>query len=182
MSTSLKQLSQEVWRILDPAPTDNIKMVDLKKYINEIYRKVVKDGELIEDSAISTTIASQERYDLTSATVWIPDSGTTDSGADINEGATFSATDVTLTVDDGTKAVAGQLIKIDDEVMRVTLVASNDWTVVRGEADTTAASHADGTDIYIGAALNVTKLLRVDYDGVLTDFLPMDDIEEVDVS
>ena len=74
---------------------------------------------------------------------------TEDSEADINEGAQFSATDTTLTVTDGSKFAVGQTILIDSEQIYITAIAINDLTVTRGVNGTTAASHADSTDINI---------------------------------
>ena len=74
-------------------------------------------------------------------------SGTT-SGAlatTINEGAEFSNSDTTLTVTDATGIVATDLILIDEELLTVTGVSSNDLTVTRGSSGTTAAAHADGS-------------------------------------
>ena len=72
---------------------------------------------------------------------------TEDSGADINEGAQYSATDTTLTVTDGTKVSVAQTILIDSEHLYITAISTNDLTVTRGVNGTTAAAHNDGTDI-----------------------------------
>ena len=74
---------------------------------------------------------------------------TEDSGANVNEGAQYSATDTTLTVTDGTKFAVGQTIVIDSEQIYVTAISTNDLTVARGVNGTTAAAHNDGTDISI---------------------------------
>jgi len=74
-------------------------------------------------------------------------SGTT-SGAlatTIDEGAEFSDSDTTLTVADATGIVATDLILIDDELLTVTNVSSNDLTVTRGSSGTEATAHADGS-------------------------------------
>ena len=74
---------------------------------------------------------------------------TEDSGADINEGATFSATDTTLTVTDGTKFAVGETILIESEQFYITAISTNNLTVTRGVNGTTAATHADSTDISV---------------------------------
>jgi hypothetical protein len=74
-------------------------------------------------------------------------SGTT-SGAlatTINEGGTFSNSDTTLTVTSGTGIVATDLILIEEELLTVSSVSTNDLTVTRASSGTTAAAHADGT-------------------------------------
>ena len=74
---------------------------------------------------------------------------TEDSGADINEGAQYSATDTTLTVTDGSKFAVGQTVLIDSEQLYITAISTNDLTVTRGVNGTTGAVHADGTDILV---------------------------------
>ena len=72
-----------------------------------------------------------------------------DSGANINEGAPFSASDTTLTVTDGSKFSAGDTLSIETEALYVTAISTNDLTVTRGVNGTTAAAHIDATDIYL---------------------------------
>ncbi len=72
---------------------------------------------------------------------------TQDSGADINEGGSFSSTDTTLTVTDGSKFSVGDTLLIDNESLYVSAISTNDLTVARGVNGTTAAAHDDGTDI-----------------------------------
>ena len=72
-----------------------------------------------------------------------------DSGADINEGGSFSSSDTTLTVTDGSKFAVGQTIKIESEQLYISAISTNDLTVTRGVNGSTAAAHADSTDIDI---------------------------------
>jgi hypothetical protein len=72
-----------------------------------------------------------------------------DSGADINEGSAFGASDITLKVTDGSKFAVGQTLLIEGEQLYITGIATDDLTVVRGVNGTTATSHPDGTDIFI---------------------------------
>jgi len=67
----------------------------------------------------------------------------------ITEGATFVAGVTTLTVKDGSRFEVGMVILIDDELLLVTAISTNDLTVTRGYGGTTDADHADGTTIYI---------------------------------
>lgn len=55
----------------------------------------------------------------------------------------INATITTVTVNDGTLLSIGHYIKINDEVMFVEAISSNDLTVQRGALGTTAASHTD---------------------------------------
>jgi len=78
-------------------------------------------------------------------------SGTT-SGAlstTINEGGTFSDSDTTLTVTSGTGIANNDFILIDEEILKVTNVATNDLTVTRAQNGTTAATHADGATVFL---------------------------------
>ena len=74
-------------------------------------------------------------------------SGTTDGAlaTTINEGGTFSNSDTTLTVTSGTGIVATDIILIEEELLTVTNVATNDLTVTRASSGTTASTHANGT-------------------------------------
>ncbi|MBI4127974.1 MAG: hypothetical protein HY459_02790 [Parcubacteria group bacterium] len=67
----------------------------------------------------------------------------------INEGATFTASDTTLTVTSGSAIGAGDLITLDNEDLLVTAVSTNDLTVVRSFGNTTAATHADGANVVL---------------------------------
>ena len=72
------------------------------------------------------------------------DSATTTT---INEGATFAAADVTLTVTDATGFLEGSFIRIGNELLAVSAVAGNDLTVTRGQYGTSAVDHTDGSAI-----------------------------------
>ena len=72
------------------------------------------------------------------------DSATTST---INEGATFTAADVTLTLTDATGFLEGSYIRIGNEIMSVTTVAGNDLTIVRGQYGTSAVDHNDGSAV-----------------------------------
>lgn len=70
-----------------------------------------------------------------------------DSTGTVNE--TYTATDLTLTVSDGTLFAIGQTILIESEQLYITAISSNDLTVQRGVNGTTAATHASSTAISI---------------------------------
>jgi len=67
----------------------------------------------------------------------------------INEGATFTADDTTLTVTSAPTlgAINNSYIRIDDEILQITAIAGNDLTVTRGVLGTTAAAHTDGVAV-----------------------------------
>jgi len=68
----------------------------------------------------------------------------------LNEGAGLNNSDLTWTVDDGTKFYIGAYVVIDAEHMIVTGISVNDITVAaRGHGDTAAATHLDNAPVYI---------------------------------
>ena len=77
--------------------------------------------------------------------------GTTTSALQttINEGGTYSDSDTTLTVTSGTGIVTDDFILIENEILKVTNVSTNDLTVTRAQLGTEAASHADGTTVFL---------------------------------
>ena len=181
MSTSLKSLRKEVWDLLDPADKDYLRSTDIDQYINDTIRELVLEGELLFDSAITTSIDDQERYDFTSSTIWIKDSGTTGI---VNTDEVLDSTETVITTNGQVEDdfSLNQLIKIDDEVMRITGLNVVDITVVRGVAGTTAASHVTNSDIYVGSALNVLEILRVDYDEYAVKRGSIEDVAQLDVT
>tara|TARA_B100000212_G_scaffold342295_1_gene328686 strand:- start:784 stop:2937 length:2154 start_codon:yes stop_codon:yes gene_type:complete len=81
--------------------------------------------------------------------------GGTTSGAVstiINEGGTFSNSDTTLTVansNPGHQIATNDFILIEEEILKVTNVSSNNLTVTRAQEGTAAATHADGTTVFL---------------------------------
>ena len=81
--------------------------------------------------------------------------GGTASGAvstTINEGGTYSNSDTTLTVtssNPGHQIANNDFILIEEEILKVTNVSTNDLTVTRAQKGTTAATHADGTTVFL---------------------------------
>ena len=80
----------------------------------------------------------------------------------INEGGTFSDSDTTLTVTSGTGIATNDLILIDNEILKVTNVATNDLTVTRAQSGTEAASHSNGATVTL---ISGNALAADDYFG-----------------
>lgn len=181
MSTTLKTLRREVYQLIDPDGKLTLRTADIDQYINDEIRELSKEFERLQDSAITTTVADQERYDLTSSTIWMQDSALVDTTETLNTTVTDS---ITTIVTDATASYAyavGQLIKLDDEIMRVTAFSTPNLTVVRAVAGTTAAAHTAGIAIYVGAALSSFQVYRVDYDGYEVGPIAMDEFSQVTV-
>ena len=71
------------------------------------------------------------------------------SGSLINDALHFLSTETTLTIDTGSHVVVGNYLQLDDEIVYVTGVSSNDVTVVRGLFGTKVVKHNDNTIVYI---------------------------------
>lgn len=65
----------------------------------------------------------------------------------INEGATFAAADLTLTLTDATGFLEGSYILIGNEIAGINAVAGNDITIDRGRYGTSAVDHSDGATV-----------------------------------
>ena len=64
----------------------------------------------------------------------------------VNEGGTLSASDTTITVTSSTGIVTGDFVMIDNELILVGGISSNDLTsCTRGHSGTAAATHANGS-------------------------------------
>ena len=62
---------------------------------------------------------------------------------------TFSDSDTTLTVTSGTGIANNDFILIDEEILKVTNVSTNDLTVTRAQEGTAASAHADGATVFL---------------------------------
>jgi hypothetical protein len=113
------------------------------------------DAEILTVSSVSGNDISVARGQLASSAAshaagasitLIEETGTSTT---INEGATFSSSDLTLTVTSAaTLAVnTNDYIRIDDEILRVSAIVGNALTVVRAQLNTTAAAHTDGSAV-----------------------------------
>ena len=100
----------------------------------------------------STTNSSINAYTLDNAA---PDSNmyraVTNAGASdaqlINEPSDLDSSDTVVEVDEGAYFYVGDLIRIDDEIMKVTSITSNALRVIRGTHGSTATSHSNNTAI-----------------------------------
>ena len=73
----------------------------------------------------------------------------TDTGVNQNDtGFVTDSTETVLTVSDGSNFYEGDWIKIDNEIMYVDSVSSNDLTIIRGTSGTSASGHTNTSDIY----------------------------------
>jgi len=73
---------------------------------------------------------------------YLPGTTTMNDSGGINNSVT------TMTVTDGSMFMVGDVIQVESEYMLVTAVSTNDLTITRAYAGTSAASHADALTIY----------------------------------
>ncbi len=112
--------------------------------------------------------------DFIEAWIFVAEQATAvDSETNISEGGEFSATDTTLTVGDSSKFQVGDGIQFSatatpsGEICRITAISSPDLTIVRGIQSTTAATHADGDNVFIiGPAVGeIQRVVDVSFSG-----------------
>jgi hypothetical protein len=85
----------------------------------------------------------------------------------LNNGGTVGSGDSTATVTDGSVYQTGDVIECGTEGMLITGISSNTITITRGYGNTSAASHTDGSTVYLigntrtGGEINVNGISRV---------------------
>jgi hypothetical protein len=73
----------------------------------------------------------------------------------------LDTTETAVDVDEGGQFSVNEMIQIDDEIMLITAISTNTLTVTRGYRDTTAAAHADDSEI---------KTINVVSDGIVISY------------
>ncbi|AFK66263.1 hypothetical protein SWPG_00009 [Synechococcus phage S-CBM2] len=131
--------------VITVASSTGISNNDLINIDNEVMLVTNVNGNnlTVTRGSLNTTAASHA--DGANVNLLEPEGNTTT----INEGGTFLAADTTLTVLNASAAgiVQNDYIKINNEILLVTAVATNNLTVTRGRFGTTAADHADGATV-----------------------------------
>lgn len=85
----------------------------------------------------------------------------------MNDSGGISNSDTTMGVTDGSMFDVGDVVQVESEFMLVTAISSNNLTVTRGYAGTSAASHNDALPVYLvtntrtGAEVNVSSVSRI---------------------
>lgn len=95
------------------------------------------------------------------------DSGDNTAGGSFNNVTDPLTVDMTAYVGIDAVLVAGDLIRIETEYLRVTLVAGHDYTFERGACGTTPAAHGDAVDIFISDAPGMANI-PLGFDATLT--------------
>ncbi|KKL24684.1 hypothetical protein LCGC14_2412830, partial [marine sediment metagenome] len=77
--------------------------------------------------------------------------------ANTNGALTKNKAETTVTVTDGTKVKAGEVILVEAERMFVESISGNDLTVIRAYDGSTLAAHDTAKDVYAFRTLTVTR-------------------------
>jgi len=108
---------------------------------------LVANGSLIAPAMVLLIDSEQLVVEATGAV--------TDSTANTN--GALTATDETVTVTDGTQVSAGEIIKIENEEMKVLSVSGNVLAVIRGWAGTAKAAHTTAQDVNVYRTFTVSR-------------------------
>ena len=89
-------------------------------------------------------VDSSDQFDGTAAASAVPDANMyVASGCLLDEGSNITDSVTNFTVDDGDYFHVGDLIRLDNEIMEVTSISTNELYVIRAIGGSTAASHND---------------------------------------
>lgn len=154
-SASLKNAIDKA-QTVSASLTANDTVVTVVSSLNFSVNDYIKiDAEILKITAVSSNDVTVLRGQLataatshaagTSVTLIEPQADATT----INEGATFSSSDTTLTVTNAVplNVAINSYIQIENEILQVTAISGNNLTVTRGQLGTTAATHADATAV-----------------------------------
>ena len=101
-----------------------------------------------ESAALASTgTFAVEPKDVNSGNEYNPVTDPTDDSAELVNDASIATHDTTITVDDGNYFLAGDKLRLSDEIVRVVSVSGEVLTVERGLDGSTAASEADDSAI-----------------------------------
>src|SRR3990172_5659065 len=150
---SRTNIRQDILKLVDPAAYPIASTITaLSNLTTEIRDSVLAPVGQVEDLVTKWIYVSTQPTKV-------------DSTSNISDAGGISASDTTVGVTDGTDFNVGDGIQIESEIMLVTAIVSNDLTVTRAIQSTTAATHADTTDVYkIGPAIGeISNITYVDF-------------------
>ena len=106
------------------------------------------DEEIIIPAARAIIADSNEQFDGTPIDAQLPHSNMyVASGCLLDESGNINDSVTNFTVDDGDFFEIGDLIRLDNEIMEITNIITNELYVIRGVHGSTAASHNDDVAI-----------------------------------
>ncbi len=133
-------IAQETLATTDDSKELDIKAIENKLWVAELEYKVGKTPRQF--------IRWDEHYRNMLSMVIDTKPSDDDSGIDTNEAVDSSETDIDVTPTATTAIPVGTIIRIDNELMYVSVTGTT-LTVVRGYLQTTATTHTTATSIYI---------------------------------
>ena len=113
-----------------------------------VHYLLAPDEEIIIPASRAIIVDSLDQFDGTAVTATAPDGNMyVASGCLLDEGSNITDSVTNFTVDDGDYFEVGDLMRLDNEIMEVTSIATNELYVIRAIDGSTAASHNDDAPI-----------------------------------
>ena len=109
-----------------------------------VHYLLAPEEEIIIPASRAIIVDSSDQFDGTAVTATAPDANMyVASGCLLDEGSNINTSVTNFTVDDGDYFHVGDLIRLDNEIMEVTSIATNELYVIRAMGGSTAATHND---------------------------------------
>ena len=113
-----------------------------------VHYLLAPEEEIIIPASRAIIVDSADHFDGTAVTATAPDANMyVASGCLLDEGSNITDSVANFTVDDGDYFHVGDLIRLDNEIMEVTSIATNELYVIRAVGGSTAATHNDDVAI-----------------------------------
>ena len=113
-----------------------------------VHYLLAPEEEITIPASRAIIVDSADQFDGTAVTATAPDGNMyVASGCLLDEGSNITDSVTNFTVDDGDYFEVGDLIRLDNEIMEVTSIATNELYVIRAVDGSTAASHNDDVAI-----------------------------------
>ena len=124
----------------------------------------VSSGLASSDAAVSMVCSDSSLIDvgdtllIESDALFISEKTLVDVAADLNDNSvTASINNVSITLDDGSKVLQGEVITLDSERMLIESISSNVLTVERAVDGSTLAAHSTGINVFAPRTLTVVR-------------------------
>ena len=109
-----------------------------------VHYLLAPEEEITIPASRAIIVDSSDQFDGTAVTATAPDANMyVASGCLLDEGSNINTSVTNFTVDDGDYFHVGDLIRLDNEIMEVTSIATNELYVIRAMGGSTAATHND---------------------------------------
>ena len=109
-----------------------------------VHYLLAPDEEITIPASRAIIVDSADQFDGTAVTATAPHTDMyVASGCLLDEGSNITDSVTNFTVDDGDYFHVGDLIRLDNEIMEVTSIATNELYVIRAVGGSTAATHND---------------------------------------